>query len=46
LYWQGRVLEEKGQLSAAAAVYRALLKLEPNFADTQTRLENIGRALE
>jgi tetratricopeptide (TPR) repeat protein len=46
LYWQGRVLEEKGQFSAAAAVYRALLKLEPNFADTQTRLENIGRALK
>jgi protein O-mannosyl-transferase len=46
LYWQGRVLEEKGQLSAAAAVYRALLKLEPNFADTQTRLQNIGRALK
>jgi tetratricopeptide (TPR) repeat protein len=39
-YWQGRVLEEKGQLSAAAAAYRTVLKLAPNFGDTQVRLSN------
>jgi tetratricopeptide (TPR) repeat protein len=39
-YWQGRVLEEKGQLSAAAAAYRTALKLAPNFGDTQMRLSN------
>jgi tetratricopeptide (TPR) repeat protein len=40
LYWQGRVLEDKGELSAAAEAYRAALKLRPNFGDTQVRLEN------
>jgi len=43
-YWQGRVLEEKGQLSAAAEVYRNALKLSPNFGDTQVRLETIEKA--
>ncbi len=42
-YWQGRVLEEKGQLSAAAEAYRAALKLAPNFGDTQVRLENLRK---
>jgi tetratricopeptide (TPR) repeat protein len=42
-YWQGRVLEDKGQLSAAAEAYRSVLKLAPNFADAQLRLENVGK---
>ena len=37
-YWQGRVLEDKGQLSAAAEAYQDVLRLAPNFADTQERL--------
>lgn len=43
-YWQGRVLEEKGQLAASAEAYRNALKLAPNFGDAQTRLENIEKA--
>jgi tetratricopeptide (TPR) repeat protein len=43
LYWQGRVLEEKGQLSAAADAYRAALKLAPNFGDTQARLSSVEK---
>jgi tetratricopeptide (TPR) repeat protein len=42
-YWQGRVLEEKGQNSAAAGAYRSVLKLAPNFGDTQVRLENVEK---
>jgi protein O-mannosyl-transferase len=42
-YWQGRVLEEKGQLSAAAEAYRAALKLAPNFGDTQARLSSVEK---
>jgi len=45
-YWQGRVLEEKGQLSAAAEAYRTVLKLAPNFGDTQARLGNIEKAVK
>ncbi len=45
-YWQGRVLEEKGQLSAAAEAYRAALKLTPNFGDTQVRLANVEKAVK
>ncbi len=45
-YWQGRVLEDKGQLSAAAEAYRAALKLAPNFGDTQVRLGNVERAVK
>jgi len=45
-YWEGRVLEEKGQLSAAADAYRAVLKLAPNFGDTQVRLENVEKAVK
>jgi len=45
-YWQGRVLEEKGQPSAAADAYRAALKLAPNFGDTQGRLENVEKAVK
>ncbi len=41
LYWEGRVLEEKGQLSAAAEAYRRALKLVPNFGDAQSRLSNV-----
>jgi protein O-mannosyl-transferase len=43
LYWQGRVLEEKGQFAAAAEAYRAALKLKPNFGDTQTRLTEVEK---
>ncbi|HKM85072.1 MAG TPA: tetratricopeptide repeat protein [Terriglobales bacterium] len=45
-YWQGRVLEEKGQLPSAAEAYRAALKLAPNFGDTQVRLENVEKAMK
>ncbi len=43
LYWQGRVLEEKGQFSAAAEAYRTALKLAPNFGDTQARLSSVEK---
>jgi tetratricopeptide (TPR) repeat protein len=43
-YWQGRVLEDQGQSAAAAENYRSALHLAPNFADAQTRLENIQKA--
>jgi tetratricopeptide (TPR) repeat protein len=43
-YWQGRILEDQGQSSAAAENYRSALKLAPNFADTQSRLENLQKA--
>jgi len=43
-YWQGRVLEDKGQLSAAAEAYRTALKLAPDFGDTQVRLGNVEKA--
>src|ERR1022692_4671812 len=42
-YWEGRVLEEKGQFSAAAEAYRTALKLSPNFGDTEVRLERIEK---
>jgi cytochrome c-type biogenesis protein CcmH/NrfG len=42
-YWQGRVLEDKGEFSAAADAYRAALKLKPNFGDTQTRLTDVEK---
>ncbi len=45
-YWEGRVLEEKGQLAAAAEAYRAALKLSPNFGDTQVRLGNVEKAVK
>ena len=45
-YWQGRVLEEKGQLSRAADAYRTVLKLAPNFGDTQVRLANVEKAVK
>jgi len=45
-YWQGRVLEEKGQLPAAAEAYRAALKLAPNFGDTQVRLGNVEKPVK
>ena len=45
-YWQGRVLEDKGQLSAAAEAYRTALKLAPNFGDTQVRLGNVENAVK
>jgi tetratricopeptide (TPR) repeat protein len=45
-YWQGRVLEEKGQLSTAAEAYRNTLRLAPNFGDTQARLGNVEKAVK
>jgi tetratricopeptide (TPR) repeat protein len=42
-YWQGRVLEEKGQISAAAEAYRAALKRAPNFGDAQVRLDTLEK---
>jgi protein O-mannosyl-transferase len=46
LYWQGCVLEDKGQVSAAAAAYRNVLKLAPNFRDAQVRLDRVENALK
>jgi protein O-mannosyl-transferase len=43
-YWEGRVLEEKGQLAASAEAYRNALKLAPNFSDARSRLENVDKA--
>ncbi len=45
-YWQGRVLEDKGQLSAAAEAYRVVLKLAPNFGDAQARLGNVEKTVK
>jgi protein O-mannosyl-transferase len=45
-YWQGRVLEEKGQPAAAADAYRAALKLAPDFGDAQARLANVEKAVK
>jgi tetratricopeptide (TPR) repeat protein len=42
-YWQGCVLEEKGQLPAAAEAYRSALRLAPDFGDAQLRLSNIEK---
>jgi tetratricopeptide (TPR) repeat protein len=43
-YWQGRVLEEKNQLPAAAEAYRNALKIAPNFGDSQARLLAIEKS--
>ena len=43
-YWEGRILEEEGQLAASAEAYRNALKLAPNFSDARSRLENIEKA--
>jgi tetratricopeptide (TPR) repeat protein len=45
-YWQGRVLEDKGQFSAAAEAYRVVLKLAPNFGDAQTRLDDVEKTVK
>ena len=45
-YWQGRVLEENGQLSAAAEAYRNALRLASNFGDTRTRLGSLEKAVK
>ena len=45
-YWQGRVLEDKGELPAAAEAYRTVLRLAPGFGDTQVRLENVEKAVK
>jgi tetratricopeptide (TPR) repeat protein len=44
LYWQGRVLEDKGQFGDAAAAYEAALKLAPDFKEARLRLENLKKA--
>ncbi len=43
-YWEGRILEEKGQLAASAEAYRNALKLAPNFGDARARLDNVEKA--
>ena len=45
-YWEGRVLEEKGQLAASAEAYRIALKLAPNFGDARARLDNVEKAVK
>jgi tetratricopeptide (TPR) repeat protein len=45
-YWEGRVMEEKGQLAASVEAYRNALKLAPNFGDARTRLENLEKAVK
>jgi tetratricopeptide (TPR) repeat protein len=42
-YWQGRVLEDKGEASAAIEAYRAALKLAPDFTEAKSRLESIEK---
>jgi tetratricopeptide (TPR) repeat protein len=43
-YWQGRVLEEKWQIAAAEAAYREALKIAPDFADAQVRLNILEKS--
>jgi tetratricopeptide (TPR) repeat protein len=43
-YWQGRVLEEKGQIAAATAAYREALKNAPDFTDAQVRLNALEKS--
>jgi tetratricopeptide (TPR) repeat protein len=43
-YWQGRVLEEKGQIAAATAAYREVLKISPDFTDAQVRLNALEKS--
>jgi tetratricopeptide (TPR) repeat protein len=45
-YWQGRVLEDKGQFPTAAGAYRNALKLAPNLGDTRTRLESLEKTVK
>ena len=43
-YWEGRILEDKGQVIAAAEAYRSALKLSPDLSDAQARLERMEKA--
>jgi protein O-mannosyl-transferase len=43
-YWQGRVLEDKEQFSAAGKAYRNVLRLSPNFGDAEVRLDRVEKA--
>ena len=43
-YWQGRVLEEKGQIAAATVAYREVLKIAPDFPDAQVRLNALEKS--
>jgi Tfp pilus assembly protein PilF len=45
-YWQGRVLEEKGQLSDAAEAYRSALKLAPEFGDARVKLSEVEKVVK
>ncbi|HXM11899.1 MAG TPA: tetratricopeptide repeat protein [Terriglobales bacterium] len=45
-YWQGRVLEEKGQLPSAADAYRTALRLAPEFGDARVRLDEVERGVK
>jgi tetratricopeptide (TPR) repeat protein len=45
-YWQARVLEDKGEASAAIEAYRAALKLAPDFTEAQSRLESLEKRLK
>ena len=43
-YWEGRVLEDKGEPGPAADAYRAALKLAPDFREAHLRLEDLQKA--
>jgi tetratricopeptide (TPR) repeat protein len=45
-YWRGRILEDEGQFPAAAEAYRSVLKMAPNFGDTQARLGNLEKTVK
>jgi protein O-mannosyl-transferase len=42
-YWEGRLLEDKGQMTAAAEAYRSALEVSPDLSDAQARLERIEK---
>jgi protein O-mannosyl-transferase len=42
-YWEGRVLEDKGEPGPAADAYRAALKLAPDFREAHLRLEDLQK---
>jgi len=43
-YWEGRLLEDKGEPGPAADAYRAALKLAPDFREAHLRLEDLQKA--
>jgi Tfp pilus assembly protein PilF len=44
-YWQGRVLEDKGQWKPAVQAYQEALRLAPGISDAQARLDAIRQKL-